>query len=468
MGARSQTGRRRSAGRGRLRPGGAARTVALEILLAWDASRESVDALFANHSGADRLPPRDRDLVAELVRGTFRWQGRLDWMLAELVRRPLEEVDRPVLWILRLGLYQFDRLDRIPAHAIVDTAVETAKRFGSRGAASFVNAVLRRATSRTEPPPEPDASEDPVAHLVARTGHPAWWLERSIAQRGFSRTLQLAAANNRKPSLTLRAASDRVDAAGLLEACAERGIPAEPGEYLPDAVRLPDGWHPFLRELLESGTAVVQDEAAGLVAHVARPAGGLSVLDLCAAPGGKALHFAALCGDASVVAADVSARRLGAMRQTIERTGVAGVRLVVADGTRPATRGGFSRVLVDAPCSNSGVFSRRPDARWRRTAEDLPRLAALQGRLLDAARTQVGAGGLLVYSTCSLEPEENEDVIQAYRQRHPSDEVLSAGDVLPAEVVRDGALATNPADHGIDGAFAAAIRPGGGSFPVMR
>jgi len=247
-----------------------------------------------------------------------------------------------------------------------------------------------------------------------------------------------------------------------------RGIPAQPGEYLPDAVRLPDGWHPFLRELLESGVAIVQDEAAGLVAHVARPAGGLRVLDVCAAPGGKVLHFAALCGDARVIAADVSARRLGAMRQTIDRTGVAGVTLVVADGARPATRGGFSRVLVDAPCSNSGVFGRRPDARWRRTAEDLPRLAALQGQLLDAARTQVGAGGLLVYSTCSLEPEENEGVIQAYRQRHPSDEVLSADDVLPAEVLRDGFLATNPADHGIDGAFAAAIRPGTGSFRVMR
>jgi 16S rRNA (cytosine967-C5)-methyltransferase len=238
---------------------------------------------------------------------------------------------------------------------------------------------------------------------------------------------------------------------------------------LPDAVRLTEGWHPAVRDLLEGGLCVVQDEAAGLVAYVGRPARGARVLDVCAGLGGKALHFAALCGDADIVACDLSVRRLAVLARTLARAsqGVARIRPVACDGTRPATRGGFARVLVDAPCTNTGVLARRADARWRRGPEDLPRLAELQGRLLDASRDQVGPGGLLVYSTCSLEPEENEDVIAAYLARHPSDALLPADDVLPPEYVVNGCLRTDPGDHDLDGAFAAAIKVAGAAFKVL-
>jgi 16S rRNA (cytosine967-C5)-methyltransferase len=444
-----------------------ARTLALEVFLEWDASRESADVLLSGRLDRARLPGRDRDLAAELVRGVFRWRGRLDWQLAHLVSRPLADLDPAVLWILRLGLYQLDRLDRIPPHAAVDTSVELAKVHANPGAAGLVNAVLRRAPAKLLDLVEPDAAEDPLGHLVARTSHPAWLLERWLARRGFRRTLELAAANNRKPGLTLRVASDRVDADNLIADLRARGIEAEAGRILPDTVRLPAGWDPVLRELLERGDAIVQDEAAGLVSYVGRPAGGLSVLDLCAAPGGKAFQFAALCGESLVVAADVSLRRLRALRQTAERTGERRVHAIAADGLAPATRGGFGRVLVDAPCTNTGVLAKRPDARWRRRPEDVPRLAALQGRLLDSARTQVGPGGLLVYSTCSLEPEENEDVIRDYFARHPGDALLPADEVLPDELVADGCLRVEPHVHGTDGAFAAAIRPGGASLRVV-
>jgi 16S rRNA (cytosine967-C5)-methyltransferase len=198
-----------------------------------------------------------------------------------------------------------------------------------------------------------------------------------------------------------------------------------------------------------------------------RPSRGARLLDVCAAPGGKALHFATLAGDSEIVAADRSARRLRALRESTGRLGLPGIRVVAADGRRPVTRGGFSRVLVDAPCSNTGVLGRRPDARWRRVPEDLPRLAALQGELLDASRGQVGPGGLLIYSTCSLEPEENEEVIAAYLRRHPGDALVPADEVLPEELVHDGCLAVDPSRHSVDGAFAAAIRPGAGAFRVL-
>ncbi|MEE8468774.1 MAG: 16S rRNA (cytosine(967)-C(5))-methyltransferase RsmB [Planctomycetota bacterium] len=444
-----------------------ARRLALEVFLAWDSGRESADALFGRHPAVSRLESRDRELAHAMVRGVFRWRGRLDWQLSHLVTRPLPDLDASVRWTLRLGLYQLEHLDRVPDHAAVDTSVELAKKFCPRGASGMVNAVLRRAKSVVADLVEPDASENPAAHLVARTSHPEWLLERWLSRYGFRRTLQLAASNNEKPSLTLRVASDRVEAVDLIEGLRAHGAQAEPGNLLPDTVRLPGGWHPALTDILESGLAVVQDEAAGLVAHVARPAGGLRVLDVCAAPGGKTLHFAELCGDAVVVAADLSPSRLGALRQTIERTAVKGIYPIAADGHRPATRGGFGRVLVDAPCSNTGVLGRRADARWRQTLENVERLARLQLELLESARAQVGTGGLLVYSTCSLEPEENADVVRTYLERHPSDELVSAGEVLPDELVQDGCLQTHPVDHGVDGAFAATFRPAGKAFEVL-
>jgi 16S rRNA (cytosine967-C5)-methyltransferase len=445
------------------------RESALAVFLAWEASRETADGLLGAQLAQDRLSGRDRDLAAELVRGVFRWRGRLDWQLAPFVDRPFDALDAPVRWILRLGLYQIDRLDRVPAHAAVDTSVELAKRAAGGGAAGLVNAVLRRAARDVADLVEPDAAEAPLDHLVARTSHPRWLLERWLARWGFRKTLALAAAGNRKPSLTLRVVSDRVDAAGVLADLRARGIHATPGVLLPDCVVLAEGWHPAVREWIENGLCVVQDEAAGLAAYVARPTRGARVLDVCAGLGGKALHFAELCGEAEVVACDVSVRRLAALRGAAERVRTPGVtfRLVACDGTRPATRGGFARVLVDAPCTNTGVLGRRADARWRKQPEDLPRLAALQGALLDASRAQTGPGGLVVYSTCSLEPEENEDVIAAYLARHPSDALLPADDVLPPELVDRGCLRTDPADHGVDGAFAAAIRVGGRALAVI-
>lgn len=444
-----------------------ARDVALRVFLEWDASRWTADALLSRALESASLAPRDHDLAFELVRGVFRWRGRLDWQLGHLVHRPLETLHPPILWILRLGLYQIEHLDRVPAHASVSTSVDLAKRYGHKGSASLVNAVLRAAPRRLETFVEPDASAVPAAHLACRTSHPQWILERWLARYGFAATLRLAARGNEKPPISLRARGDRLGAADLLADLRALGIAAEPGLYLPETVRLPEGWHPRVRELLELGLVVVQDEGAALVAHVARPAAGISILDVCAAPGGKSLHLAELSGEARIVACDRSRDRLRAMERARERAGTASLHLVVADGRAPATRGGFSRVLVDAPCTNSGVFARRPDARWRRAPEDLARLAKIQGDLLDASREQVGAGGLLVYSTCSLEPEENEDVIRAYLARHPSDTLLPSAEVLPDDLCQGDFLCTNPSEMPIDGAFAAVIRPRARTFPTI-
>jgi 16S rRNA (cytosine967-C5)-methyltransferase len=442
-----------------------ARRTALEVFFAWDSSRRSADELLDERQ--ESLAGRDRDLAAELVRGVFRWRGRLDWQLGSLVQRPLESLHPSVLWILRLGLYQLEHLDRVPRHAACDTSVELAKRCAPRGAEALVNAVLRRAPDALAELVEPDAGEDPAGHLAARTSHPRWMLERWLARYGFRRTLALAARNTERPPLSLRIASERIEPLDLLADLRAQGIEGEAGLFLPDFVRLPGGWHPAVRELLESGLVVVQDESAGLVAHAARPWPGASLLDVCSAPGGKAVHFAQLAGDPPVVAADISARRLLRVRQNARRLGLHRLHAVASDGLRPAVRGAFSRVLVDAPCTNTGVLAKRPDARWRRGPEDVARLAGLQGDLLDASRAFVAAGGLLVYSTCSIEPEENEDVIRAYLTRHPGDVVVPASEVLPEELVHDGFLRTDPAATPLDGAFAAVLRPGGSGLRAV-
>ena len=287
-----------------------ARAAALDVFVAWQSTRATADAILAARLARHALDPRDRDLAAELVRGIFRWRGRLDWQLAHFLDRPLENVDPRLLWILRIGLYQLDRLDRVPAHAAVSTSVDLAKATAGPGAGGFVNAILRRAIRELADLVEPDAAADPVGHLEARTSHPRWILERWLTRYGFGKTLALAAAGNRKPALTLRIVSDRVEALDVIADLGASGVEAQPGAILPDTIRLPDGWHPVLADLLAGGICAVQDEAAGLVAHVARPARGLKVLDVCAGFGGKTLHFAQLAGDAEIMACDLSARRL--------------------------------------------------------------------------------------------------------------------------------------------------------------
>lgn len=444
------------------------RETALLVFLDWAASRTAADEILSARLAGEGLDTRDRDLVTELVWGVFRWRGRLDWQLAAIVRRPLVELHPPLLWILRLGLYQLEHLDRIPPYAAVNSAVELAKRFGHRGSASLVNAVLRAAPRVLPTLVEPDAATDPIAHLSARTSHPGWLLERWLERLGFRRTLALAARNNERPALTLRVVSARVEPVELAADLRRRGVQAEPGTYLADRLRLSQGWQPEIREILEAGLAVVQDEAAGLVARLVQAAGDMSVLDVCSAPGGKTLQLAEQLRRGVVVAADISLRRLRLVQASCRRLDQARVLPVVADGRAPVTAGGFDRVLVDAPCSNTGVLGRRPDARWRRGPQDLPRLARLQGELLDAARTQVRRGGRLVYATCSLEPEENEEVVRAYLERHSEDKLSSAEGVLPDDVVAGGYLRTDPATQPLDGAFGAILEPGGGGFARER
>jgi 16S rRNA (cytosine967-C5)-methyltransferase len=428
-----------------------AREAALAALLRVERGHEVQTAL---DQALERVPAaRDRALATELVYGVTRLQGALDAELEPLLRRRLGDLDPPVRAILRLGLYQLRHLDRIPAYAVVDSAVELAGR-RVRAAQGLVNAVLRRAAASPAPDVEPWAT------------HPAWLVRRWLERLGPEETRALVAADDARPSVTLRANRIRTDGEGLRRALAAEGIAAEPGRWLPEAVRLPHGVAPRSLRLLREGACTVQGEASMLVAHVADPAPGSLCLEVAAAPGGKATHLAEWMGDQGrVVANDRSGARALRIAQAAHRLGLRSVEVRVGDARElPRDWANACDVVVaDLPCSGLGSLAARPDARWRKREEDIPVLAALQAELLEAAGRCVRPGGRLVYSTCTTEPEETVDVADRFLAAHPEFEPEDMRPRLPeglrGETGAGGAtLQLWPHRHGTEGFFIAAFR----------
>ncbi len=403
--------------------------------------------------------PRDRGLLTELVYGTLRAQARLDHVLSRFAKRPLKTLHPEVRAALRLAAYQLVCLDRVPPHAAVGEAVEHVKRVVP-AAAGFANALLRRVAAEGRAVPLPEG--DPVARLAVETSHPVWMVEREVAAHGLDEARRRLLAASAAAPLVLRARPPGGDAAARLVArLAEAGVAARPGRVAPDAVvlepgALPPGGVPALAGFA-GGAFAVQDEASQLVAVLLDPEPGARVLDLCAAPGGKTGHLADLVGPTGqVVALDADPARLGRIRETIARLGIAEQVMVAAhDATRPLEgplAGPYDAVLVDAPCSGLGVVRRNPDILWRRRPEEIPALAGGQRRILDAAAHAVRPGGRLVYSVCTTTPEEGPDVVSAFLAAHP-DFAPDPGGGAP-----EGRLVTHPAGGGLDGFFVQRLR----------
>lgn len=406
------------------------------------------------------VPPRERAFTHELVYGTLRWRGRLDHLLAQLVRRRLEALEPDLLDILRLGAYQLLELGGVPAYAAVSEAVELARAAGGRGAAGLANAVLQNLRRKGARLGFPDAARDPVGWLAAWGSHPRWLVERWIGRFGAEAARELIEANNRRPEVYLRpiGLAPQEAAARLGEA----GLNAEPVPRAPDALLLlPPA---TAAQALAVVPAVVQDPAAALVVRYAALPPRARIADLCAAPGGKALGLAAPAAAPPhapapyVVAADVSPERLGRLRQNLARLPGLHMSLVAADARRPPFRP-LEAVLLDVPCTGTGTLRRHPDGKWRVQPADLAALAALQLEILEAAAAAVAPGGVLVYSTCSLEVEENEQQVDAFLVRHPEFRLAPPlPGTVPGELLDPaGRLLVWPPLLNGDGAFAARL-----------
>ncbi len=386
-----------------------ARRLAASVLARVAAGQGTLaDALAAKE--IDQLDPRERAFLHELVLGTLRRRGWLDHVLAGLASRPLGRATPRVRDALRLGAYQLLYL-RVPAHAAVSESVALARAAEPRGGATgFVNAVLRR-LQREGPPSEPSAGDDPLGWLTTAGSLPRWLAERWLDRLGAAGAVARARALLEPPPTGFRFnphvgdAPARAAAAGL-----------DPrGTDVPDAWEAADG---RLADLAGEGLLYVQDVGSQLVAQLAVRSG--LVLDACAAPGGKALLIADRLGASGrVVATEAAPRRLRTLSEVCSRWGARNVHLVAGDALHPPFHRPFDSILVDAPCSGLGTLARRPDIRWRCGPRDVERHAVRQRALLDALAPLVRPGGRLVYSTCSVEDEENEGVVRPFLEAHP-------------------------------------------------
>jgi 16S rRNA (cytosine967-C5)-methyltransferase len=443
-----------------------ARTAAYRSLRALE--QPSVDLPAALATGRTGLhDERDRALAVEIVTGTVRWQRNLDHLIEAISRRPLARIEPEVHVILRLSLYQLLHLDRVPAAAVVDDAVDLTRAARKPGASTFVNAVLRNTLRQRRKLPLPPRPDDPsdrasaIDYLGVTHSHPDWLVARWLDRYGFDATERWVRFNNESPRLTVRANTLRTGREALQAALAAGGIDAEPTRFSPDGLVILSG-NPLRRP--PDGTFVVQDEASQLVPLAVGALPGERVLDLCASPGGKSTALAAaMHGTGLLVASDVRPRRIRLLRDTLRATGIPQARIIqiAPTGPLPFVKT-FDRVLVDAPCSGLGTLRRDPDIRWHRHEDDLQTLAGRQIALLDRASQTVRDGGRLVYATCSSEPEENDEVIHAFLASHPEFELQPLHDDLPGglSVVLDerGILRTRPDLHGLEAFFAAAMK----------
>jgi len=459
-----------------------ARRIAFQILLRVEAEGAyASDLLHAELPPA--IPRADAALATEISLGVLRWRGLLDFFLERYTRKPsarAPKLDLPVAVALRMGLYQLRFLRRVPARAAVSESVELVKYARKSSAASLVNAVLRRAAAEAAQPPESflPANLSEPARLAILHSHPAWLIERWLARFGRSRTLALLAADNRPPRLSC-ALRDPARAKEIAAELREANFQVESGALLKSALAV-SGGRISSSAAFRRGDLSIQDEASQAVPLLLRVCPGDRVLDLCAAPGGKTAPLARATGPSGmVVAADRHAHRLAAMRAQFERLALGDVRSVELDAEAALPFGAlFHRILVDAPCSGTGTLARHPEIRWRLTSSpdptlNQPRLAslhALQARILANALAALAPGGLLVYSTCSLESEENEDVLAAVLPSFPQMRLAPAAEaaqvlaphlapsVTPARLIdAAGYFRTLPGELPVDGFFAALI-----------
>jgi len=440
------------------------RTAAFRALMAITSGHRDLPSALVE-SRARLEDDRDRSLAAAIVHGTLRWQRACDHLVEHFSKRPVETLDPDVLVVLRLSLYQLLHLDRVPAAAVVDDAVDLTRGAGKKSATGFVNAVLRstlRQRSRLPWPARPTDATDrdgALLYLGVTWSHPAWLVARWLDRYGLEQTEHWVRFNNEPAPLTLsvnrlRATRDEVRAALSTE-----DIVTSDTRFAPHGLHVVSG-NPLRRGT--DGTCFVQDEASQLVPLVVDARPGERVLDLCASPGGKTVDMAGDMGDRGVlVACDIRARRIALLRDTIGRSSAAHVH-VVHVATQGALPFGapFDRVLVDAPCSGLGTVRRDPDIKWRRHESELAGLADRQVTLLTRAAAVVRPGGRLVYATCSSEPEENEAVVDRFLAAHPEFTALDLRHTMPAlgPVLDDhGRLRTLPFAHGLEAFFAAAL-----------
>ncbi|ACX64234.1 16S rRNA (cytosine(967)-C(5))-methyltransferase RsmB [Paenibacillus sp. Y412MC10] len=411
------------------------------------------------------LAKSDAGLATELIYGTISRLNTLDYFLDKFVNKGVRKLQPWVRALLRISLYQIVYLDRIPDHAVVSEAVNLAKRRGHQGISGMVNGVLRNILRQKETLAIPEDMTD-AQRISLLHSHPQWLVERWISQYGTEATEAICAANNEPPAVSVRVNTTMISRDDMLKLMGNHGLDASPSSVSPYGIVVKGAGNMALTDWYREGMISIQDESSMLVAEAVQPEPGMRVLDCCAAPGGKSAHMGELMNDeGSIVANDIHAHKGKLISDQASRLGLDSISIVTGDALDLADRfepASFDRILLDAPCSGLGVIRRKPDLKWGKSQEDIHEIAALQLRLLESVSTLLRPGGILVYSTCTIEPRENEGVVSAFLEGHS--EFAIAEDGLGAlsrlgenSLARGGGIQILPQHYHSDGFYIARL-----------
>ncbi|EOS58013.1 16S rRNA (cytosine(967)-C(5))-methyltransferase RsmB [Paenibacillus barengoltzii] len=467
-GVNKPSGTPSSRGGGRNQTAASARSVALQVLTAVEQEGAYSNLLLNGALQRSGLTGPDAGLATELVYGTIQRLNTIDYFLEQFVTKGLAKLAPWVRNLLRLSFYQLQYLDRIPPHAAVNEAVNLAKRKGHQGISGMVNGVLRNVLRRKAELHLPEGLA-PVQRIALEHSHPEWMVALWIRQYGESAAEAICRANNEPPSVSVRVNRTRASRDEVLRLMEEQGLRASASPISPDGIVVHSGGNMALTSCYREGLISVQDESSMLVAEALDPQPGMNVLDCCAAPGGKTCHIAEIMeGRGRVLANDIHPHKAKLIEEHAKRLGLDNVDTLSGDALQLAERleaASFDRILLDAPCSGLGVIRRKPDLKWAKTPEDITEITGIQKALLDSVSRLLKPGGLLVYSTCTIEPRENAEMVASFLSRHPefelADELISwkeRGALAAAAGRVEAGLQILPQDAHSDGFYIVRLR----------
>lgn len=431
------------------------RGIAVKILNRIDRTDAYLEKLLENEMKNSDLSGQDKALLYEIVHGVCRWSGKIDWILNGFFKGQFSKSVPNVKNTLRVALYQILFLSKIPAYAAVNEAVELIKRLQGQKYAGLINAVLRNIIRSKDAIRYPDPKEDMALYLSVYYSHPIWMVKRWLSRFGAEATEALLTANNERPGLSLRVNTTKTTVEEFKSLLDSVSLKYSPGRFLPEFIKLNSVTNIMDWEYFTKGYFNIQDESTGFSCRLLDVKPSMRVLDLCAAPGGKTTYISNLMNnEGEIVAIDKYESRLKSLRKNLQRLGITNVRAIEADALIYEDEP-FDRVLLDTPCSGLGTLSKKPDIKWKRDQADIRNLNALQSELLEKAASLVKPGGALVYSTCTIEPDENYEIISKFLKDHPEFQVHQNSGEIPQELIdENGCFQTLPQVNHIDGAFA--------------
>jgi len=439
------------------------REIALKIFLIINDGKVRARDVLDKVIRSQNLSEQDKAFLTEIIYGTIRWLGNLDWIIAQFIKSAkLIKLEPEILDILRLGLYQIYHMNSVPNYAAVNESVNLAKDYGKPGASGLVNAVLRKAI-RNEIT-YPNLKKNPIKHISARYSHPEWMVKRWIDRYGVDETIQLCSANNIHPPLYIRTNILNTTREELVNILTKDGVLTSTSHNLPESIEIINlGSSMDEFPSYKKGLFQVQDESSMLVTHILDPKPGEIIIDACSAPGGKSTHIAEFMQNTGeILSFDIDGQRLELLKESCKRLGIKIIQTIEADARQVGEYvKQADRILVDAPCSGLGVLRRRVEARWRRSPEQIMEFAQLQYEILDSISNYVKPNGIIVYCTCTIEPEENQQIVEKFLKLHPEFHVQSVYAFLTDDLMQiedivsdEGYLQTYPHRHKMDGFFA--------------